>query len=267
MAYSRQNYKRTVHCSYCHEKGHNKSSCPGRKERIEELRALHGDEHYSVRQYDRKKARQKATGSNRKCSYCSEGGHNRATCTVLKEHMAETKVKNSEFRKAVYKSLCDHGIGIGAIVSSDNFTRTVNPESYSDGVYRVPQVVVNINWAGINTWNREVWYFDSPTTNPDGTQQAPIFTLPFDRLSQTHGSWKNAMGYPFDEELLRLFLGAADFKYLADGSHWRAKHIGNHFLTVESPVPPTAPPAGWLESEDKRIKHVYEQRKSWQGAI
>ena len=44
-------------CSYCHNRGHNKSTCPAYKARIEEWRAEYGDEHPWVAKYDMKKAK------------------------------------------------------------------------------------------------------------------------------------------------------------------------------------------------------------------
>jgi len=264
MAYTR-NYKRTVRCSYCGDSGHNRSSCSNLKEHIEKLRAEHGDEHYTVRVHDRKKAKRKASGKSRKCSYCDEGGHNRATCSHLKEHMAETRAKNSEFRKAVYRHLCRLGIGVGAIVSSDTHQNRIDPDNFESARYRVPQIVTDINWLGINVWNREVWYFDSSSSGHTGDRPAPLFVVPMGNLGAYN--WKNVMGYPFDEELLKLFLNERLLGELKDGSHWRANEKENHFLTIESPVPPTAPPKGWFSSKDKKIKEIYKRRKSWQGAL
>ena len=265
MAYSRQNYKRTVRCSYCGDSGHNRASCSDLTWAIEKLRAEHGDEHYTVRVHDRKKAKRKASGKSRKCSYCDEGGHNRATCSHLKGHMAETKVKNSEFRKSVYRHLCRLGIGVGAIVSSDAKSARIDKDNFESERFRVPQIVTDINWLGINVWNREVWYFDSHGSGHEGTQPAPLFAVPMGLLGQRE--WKNTMGYPFDEELLKLFINERMLEELKDGSHWRANEKGHHFLTVESPVPPTAPPKGWFSSKDKKIKEIYKLRKNWQGAI
>jgi len=265
MSYSRPSHKRTVHCSYCHDKGHNKASCPDLKERIETLRAEHGDEYYTVRVHDLKKAKRKASGKDRKCSYCDEGGHNRATCPQLKEHMEETRGKNSEFRKSVHRNLTRLGIGVGAIVSSDAHCERIDKDNCESERYRIPQIVTNINWLGINVWNREIWYFDSHGDGHTGTQPAPFFTVPMGLLGQR--AWKNTMGYPFDEELLKLFMSERLLGELNDGSHWRAANIGHHFLTVESPVPPTAPPKGWFSSKDKKIKEIYKGRKLWQGAL
>jgi len=264
MAYSR-NYKRTVRCSYCGEQGHNRASCPSLKEHIEKLRAAHGDEHYTVRVYDRKQAKRKASGKSRACSYCDEGGHNRATCSHLKGHMAETRTKNSEFRKSVYRHLCRLGIGVGAIVSSDAHSDRIDKDNFESDRYRVPQIVTDINWLGINVWHRELWYFDSSTDGHAGDRPAPLFVVPMGLLGAR--GWKNTMGYPFDEELLKLFLNERLLGELKDGSHWRANEKGHHFLTVESPVPPTAPPKGWFSSTDKKIKEIYKKRKHWQGAL
>ena len=265
MAYSYETRKRTVHCSYCHDKGHNKASCPDLKQCIATLRAEHGDEHYTVRVYDRKQAKRKASGKSRTCSYCDLGGHNRATCPDLKGHMAQTRVKNSEFRKSVYRRLIHLGIGIGAIVSSDANRKYIDAHHLEAGTYRIPQIVTDINWLGINVWNREVWYFNGASEGHTGAQPAPFFTVPMGLLGAR--SWKNALGLPFDEELLKLFLSERILGELIDGSHWRADKIGHHFLTVDSPVPPTAPPAGWFSSKDKKIKEIYKRRKCWQGAI
>ena len=47
------NYVRTVTCGYCWTRGHNRSSCPDRAEKIENDRKENGDDGYYVAQYDR----------------------------------------------------------------------------------------------------------------------------------------------------------------------------------------------------------------------
>jgi len=264
MSYSHPSHKRTVRCSYCGHTGHNKSGCTDRAEHIEKLRAEHGDEHYTVRVHDRKKAKRHASGKSRKCSYCDEGGHNRATCTILKGHIEETRVKNSEFRKSVHRHLIRLGIGVGAILSSDANCDRIDKDNFESERYRIPQIVTDINWLGINVWSREVWYFDTPGDVAGGSP-APFFAVPMHILANRHR--KHALGYPFDEELLKLFINERTLEELKDGSHWRADNIGLHFVTVESPVPPTAPPKGWFSSKDKKIKEIYKLRKEWQGAL
>jgi hypothetical protein len=109
-------YKRSVHCSYCHQRGHNKSGCPEWKAKIESLRASYGDDHYRVARYDAKKASRAASVSKRKCSYCGEQGHNRAGCSKLKAAMESFRGRNVEYRQNVLNALIENGIGPGAMV-------------------------------------------------------------------------------------------------------------------------------------------------------
>ena len=128
-------YKRTVHCSYCGGRGHNKSSCPAYKERIESYRAACGDDHYLVRDFDAKKARKAAAVSTRKCSYCGEQGHNRAGCTKLKAAMAAFTARNAEYCENVYAALVESGIGPGAMLRMRRWGDLYNTV-----------MVVGINW-------------------------------------------------------------------------------------------------------------------------
>ena len=128
-------YKRTVRCSYCYESGHNKSSCPAYKQRIESYRAEFGDDHYLVRDWDAKKARKAAAVSNRKCSYCGEKGHNRAGCTKLKAAMAAFTARNAEYCENIYAALVESGIGPGAMLRMRRWGDLYNTV-----------MVVGINW-------------------------------------------------------------------------------------------------------------------------
>ena len=110
-------YKRTVHCSYCGESGHNKSGCPSYKERIEQQRKEYGDDYYAVRAYDEKRARKATSAKNRKCSYCGQGGHNKAGCPTLKAAMESFRTKNIEYRKNVLNTLVENGLGPGTLIT------------------------------------------------------------------------------------------------------------------------------------------------------
>ena len=70
------NYVRTVTCGYCWTRGHNRSGCPDRAEKIEKDRKENGDDSYYVLQYDREQKAKKT----RSCSYCKRAGHNVTTC-------------------------------------------------------------------------------------------------------------------------------------------------------------------------------------------
>jgi hypothetical protein len=130
-------YKRTVHCSYCGESGHNKSGCPAWKERIETYRAEYGSDYYAVRAYDDKKARKANSAKNRKCSYCGDGGHNKAGCPKQKVAMEAFRTKNIEYRKNVLAALIESGLGPGAMIKTT--------QRWNDQI--VLSMVVSIDWA------------------------------------------------------------------------------------------------------------------------
>ena len=109
-------YKRTVTCSHCHMRGHNKSGCPQWKSYIEKRRVDYGDSDWRVSDYDAKRARKASSAANRKCSYCGEQGHNRAGCSKLKAAMESFRGRNVEYRQNVLDALIENGLGPGAMV-------------------------------------------------------------------------------------------------------------------------------------------------------
>lgn len=130
-------YHGTVTCGYCHQRGHNRSSCKDMtaqlKKRFEEYKAEGYDRdaytlaeqigtRTGINPLSGKKVNQR---SNRRCSYCKykfgnhcpEGrGHTRRTCEVLKKDKKDIERQNVEYRKTVLDNLKDLGIGVGALV-------------------------------------------------------------------------------------------------------------------------------------------------------
>lgn len=104
-------YKRTIYCRACGSAGHNRSSCPREKARIEELRANHGSDHWQVSSYDRKRMRSK----ERACSYCHEQDHNRVSCPTMKADMDKIRPHISAYRRAFIDALCKIGMVPGTI--------------------------------------------------------------------------------------------------------------------------------------------------------
>jgi len=256
MAYSYKHQKRTVRCSYCHDRGHNKSSCPEYAARIEKLRKNFGDDHYQVTAYDRKKAKRSAGAKDRKCSYCDSKGHNRATCPELRAHILESQAKTAAFRKVMLERMKALGVGVGTILSTDRFMARTDANDYDSPRYRVPHVITLINWNNIAHCNREFSYFDG---------DAPWISKP---LCDISASYSSEPGWIWDVEMLSLIMGEETTKQYADGTHWRADSKMQYFCDVESPVRTPEPPAKWLLGGDlKYWKSVYKKRNSWQGAL
>jgi len=175
MAYSHPTHKRTVRCSYCWTDGHNRSSCPTLSADVDDLRIKHGDSHPKVVLYDLKKTKRHKKGKERKCSFCGETGHNRATCEDLGKQIAETRAENAVYRAAILQRMRLLGVGFGAIITSERNTNRVNETDCNSDRYRVPQVVTQVNWDNINFWNTTYAFFDD---------DSPFFTRPLADLDR-----------------------------------------------------------------------------------
>ena len=65
------NYSGTTRCGHCGKSGHNKAGCPTLKERVERLKAEGHDDHWIVREHDRKAAARTARATGKRvCAYC-----------------------------------------------------------------------------------------------------------------------------------------------------------------------------------------------------
>ena len=130
------NYKRTVRCGYCYEKGHNKSACPKRKtdlqENIKRYAKELAEEGWPADDYRRKNAerylrhskdqlhKMETRGQNRKCGFCGEPGHTRRTCTERKRQVKERLAEVLDIRKRTAQRMMDAGFGPGALISVDH---------------------------------------------------------------------------------------------------------------------------------------------------
>ena len=255
MAYSHPSHKRTVHCRYCYQSGHNRSSCPTLAGDIETLRIKHGDSHPKVELYDLKKAKRHKKGKERKCSFCGEKGHNRATCEDLKKQMAETLAENAVYRAAILQRMRLLGVGFGAIISSERNTNRIDQADCNSDHYRVPQVITQVNWDNINFWNTKYTYFDD---------DSPFFTRPLTDLHRMH---PQMTGWPWDEGIIKLIMIENTASEWIGGTHWRYDDRDSFFTTVESPVPSIEPPTGWLLGGTRVIKKAYKQREIWEGSL
>ena len=126
------NYKRTVRCGYCYEKGHNKSACPKRKKDLKEnikryTKELAENKFSHVYQRDNtdnllrhskeQLHKMETRGQNRKCGFCGDTGHTRRTCSERKRQTAEKLAKTLDIRKKVISRMLDAGFGPGALIS------------------------------------------------------------------------------------------------------------------------------------------------------
>ena len=139
MAYTTDkngNWKRTVRCGYCYEVGHNKSSCPQKKQHHKDMIAEYErelaednfkhdyDRDYTQRKLDRHKAELSKSinrGKHRKCSYCGEEGHTRRTCKHRKSDMSDWANKAIIARRKFVDKMEEIGLGVGALAYKHDY--------------------------------------------------------------------------------------------------------------------------------------------------
>ena len=246
-------YNGTVRCGQCHNKGHNKRSCP-------ELKRLAAEDPngYYGRQVARMEAASKAP---RKCSYCGKAeGHTRRTCQTLKTHKREARQDTTLVRKGLKKWIEASGLAPGALITS---RRSFYNSGYQEGrtdeeqprVFLVTQVNLDeITQRAALPGNREAQSFVRATDVASGSQV--WFGLPHIPTVAP------ATGY-------------------STGSRWEQSRITNagHKWTVASPAPTVTAIDGifgtplvetvedWFSSDNKAEAYQFhtispEQRKA-----
>ena len=167
-------YNGTVRCGQCHNRGHNKRSCP----ELKRLAAADPNGYYG-RQVAAMKQRSAAP---RKCSYCKEPGHTRRTCQTLKTHKREARQDTTLVRKGLKKWIEASGLGPGALITS---RRSFYNSGYQEGrtdeeqprVFLVTQVNLDeITQRAALPGNREAQSFVRATDVASGS--AIWFGLP-----------------------------------------------------------------------------------------
>jgi hypothetical protein len=127
-----------MHCRFCHNRGHNRNTCPDAIKYAAEARQImvsEGKEEYTLSYRHRfalaiernkaevsaaakaKSETAKAQGltNTRKCSYCDVTGHTRAKCATLNNDKASVLDLETRFRNSFALWLQNGGIGIGTM--------------------------------------------------------------------------------------------------------------------------------------------------------
>lgn len=270
-SYSSSSYKRTVHCSFCREAGHNRASCSLLAQQIEDLRLAHGSDHSSVSYYDRAKAKKEAEAKNRKCSYCDLVGHNRATCSTLASNISLTKTYNDKFRASVLECFKELNFGVGSIIKSNRYrSRRAGGSTFlADRVgpeWKIPLIITRIEWVQINMWPRS-WSY---------TEYENCFYQfkPMNRL----GAPNCPAPHLKHEKLLSLFAGTEKASFLLGKnyndidwpmrySRYERDNIDYYLASIESGTSHLNVPVGWLDTDIKVLKRAYKDQKAFSGPI
>ena len=166
------------YCGYCGQPGHNRRTCPKRKENL--AKAAEGGNLYAKAELERK-------ASPRTCGFCNLRGHDRRTCEHLKSSVEELGKINLQVRKEIHKRAKAHNFGVGSLVS-------IKTSNYVNGEYvKYDQfgIVKRIDWDKVgfdNEWDQSSNYADPvvvqflPNANQSEhqLQHARRFGFPFE---------------------------------------------------------------------------------------
>ena len=138
-------------CSYCYNTGHNKTTCPVRKKRVEQLR-LTDPENWAVYSYDQDQSRleesRRRAVRNRKCSFCERPGHNRRGCPSLKAVKQACYEANRSFRPVLLEYMTRIGLAPGALMVRSERDYNYDTRQY---VWQNKHYIVRgINWELLN---------------------------------------------------------------------------------------------------------------------
>ena len=235
-------------CGYCGATGHNRSTCPVEKERIEAYRAKDPDA-WQVYEYDRRHKRRKETrlraSQERKCSYCGEQGHNRRSCPTLKKHRDYADLANAEARVGILEYLRKEGIGPGALMVVGE--RYLDPDLAKYSRRLGTHLVTGINWKAL-----DFAYFETGMSDREHPENQEVLSLVNLRTGE-----KSRMSLLPDEYMQRK-KREVELARETGEVPW-----GLYTAVVVSPAEAVEPPQGWLDSRSDT--HLLDLRFGGKG--
>jgi len=108
-----------MRCSYCHQQGHNRRTCPGLTERLEKR---HDDDiaeghtnTWAIQQYKDRIAPKGTKKANQQCGYCGDYGHTRRKCEVLRKDKEWFVVHHNVHLRVAHDYIVSSPVGIGSL--------------------------------------------------------------------------------------------------------------------------------------------------------
>ena len=123
-----------MRCSYCHQRGHNKRTCPVLTQRMKqradaEIAAGRTDGYY-IRQYQERIAPKGKKKSQQTCGYCGKIGHTRRTCDVLRKDREWLVIHHNAHVRVAHDYIVSSHIGLGSL-----FQMSQRQYNYDTGDY------------------------------------------------------------------------------------------------------------------------------------
>jgi len=142
-------WNNTVRCSHCYEYGHNRAGCKQLAVDMESaLNSSNSWKRHDAERYFEKKKRKAEQANNRKCSYCSQTGHTKRTCSVKKSDVGVYTEMIYGAREKLYKRFHEKGFSPGALISHTCNEYCNEVGSYTNKVYL--GIITNIDYDSLS---------------------------------------------------------------------------------------------------------------------
>ncbi len=111
-----------MRCSYCHQQGHNKRTCPVLTERMKRRHDEHIEagytETWAIQQYRERISPKGTKKANQQCGYCGGYGHTRRKCEKLQQDMDWYIMHHNVLVKVAHDYIVTSPVGIGSLFTS-----------------------------------------------------------------------------------------------------------------------------------------------------
>ena len=248
----------SIYCGRCGDYGHNAPHCPEMKSRAAEYhRKVKAGEAPTYRERsaasyrDRIDEAQKKRSQGRTCGYCSDKGHNRATCPTRLGDVQDFIKADKLYRRSMVEFLRKEGLGIGALLTVQH--------SYYDKQnewreYSGPAILQSLNWSHLTLGSA----LDLATKRTTAIQ----VNIPVDGVTQ--------MNLPREavDRWREQSLGSSKETFYDCFSTYVRLSRGHTELMV--PSAGISPPDGWLDCKDihpKKFAKSKDQSEKLSGYI
>jgi hypothetical protein len=111
-----------MRCSYCHQEGHNRRTCPVMTAR---MKRHHDDaiadghtDTWAIRQYKDRISPKGTKKANQRCGYCGDYGHTRRKCEKLQQDMDWYIMHHNVLVKVAHDYIVSSPVGIGSLFTT-----------------------------------------------------------------------------------------------------------------------------------------------------
>lgn len=139
-----------MRCSYCHQRGHNRRTCPVLtkwvKERHDDDIAAGNTDTWAIQEYRDRISPKGTKKANQRCGYCEEYGHTRRKCETLQKDKEWFVIHHNAHLRVAHDYIVSSPVGIGSL-----FRWKRQEYNYGTGEYDINYVMLVLTCFSVAT--------------------------------------------------------------------------------------------------------------------